>query len=72
MKYLNAGFIAGIGILGIIGFVGSIIKLDSKRSAEKIFAGNMVCLFLGLLLTLWQLSYFTVFIATSSAFSMYL
>ena len=56
-----------VAILSVLGFISVILRLFSANPGNNKINLELLILFLGLVLTLWQLNYFTVLIATLGA-----
>ena len=56
-----------VAILSVTGFISVIFRLFSANPENNKINLELLILFLGLVLTLWQLTYFTVLIATLGA-----
>lgn len=56
-----------VAILSVLGFISVILRLFSANPRNNKNNLELLILFLGLVLTLWQLNYFTVLIATLGA-----
>ncbi|ADG40785.1 MULTISPECIES: hypothetical protein [Leuconostoc] len=55
-----------VAILTIFGFIASALRIFGNRK-NKLLTLELVILFLGLSYSLWQLSYFSILIATIGA-----
>ncbi|MCT0020002.1 hypothetical protein EFM35_00755 [Weissella cibaria] len=56
-----------VAILSVLGFISVILRLFNEKSENNKIDLELLILFLGLTLTLWQLTYFTVLVATVGA-----
>ena len=56
-----------VAILSVFGFISVILRLFNEKSENNKINLELLILFLGLTLTLWQLTYFTVLVATIGA-----
>jgi len=56
-----------VAILSVFGFISVILRLFNEKSENNKIDLELLILFLGLTLTLWQLTYFTVLVATIGA-----
>lgn len=56
-----------VAILSVFGFISVILRLFNEKSENNKIDLELLILFLGLTLTLWQLTYFTVLVATIDA-----
>ncbi len=71
---LNTSLKIIVGILVIIGFIGSIIGQfghNSNKESAKLY-GDLSLLFMGIGLTIWQLNYGTIFIVAIASFLIFI
>lgn len=60
---INVVLISTVAILSVVGFITSFLRLFNKEKSKSLTLELMI-LFLGLSFTLWDLSYFSILLAT--------